>query len=80
MPTATMTWLNSATLSLPALSFSVALTPFAPASSFAMPAPVMIFMPCFASAFSKKADTSASSTGTMRSSISTTVTSAPRSL
>ena len=80
MPMATITWLKSLVVLAPALSLIVAVMPVSLTLIASTPAPVMIVMPCFLRLFSRKLETSASSTGTIRSSISTTVTSDPRSL
>ena len=72
---ATMAWLNSCTPP----PFRVAFTPFGPASSFSTPEETWSFIPCLVSALWTKAETSSSSTGRIRSSISTIVTSAPMS-
>lgn len=76
MPTALMT--RSTVISC-ALSptVMVAVTLLAPFFRFDTVALVRIFMPCFSNALLAKAETSASSTGRMRSSTSQTVTSAP---
>lgn len=80
MPMATMQWVNSVSETVPSFALIFAFTPLAETLISSTPAPVMIVMPCLASDFSRKAETSLSSTGTIRSSISTTVTSAPMSL
>ncbi|MNC94433.1 hypothetical protein D3C83_112850 [compost metagenome] len=77
---ATMTWLYSPVSTLPSLPLIFAVTPVSVTLSSSSAALVRIVMPCLVSDFSRNAETSASSTGTIRSSISTTVTSAPMSL
>ncbi len=76
MPTAEITRSTVISWLLPPASMvTVTLSAFffAPFTS----APVRIFMPCFSNALRAKAPISSSSTGRMRSSTSTTVTSAP---
>ena len=76
MPMARMTFSTvTVCVSFPA-STATAMPSF-PFVSPATVAPVRTFMPCFSTALRTKAEISASSTGRMRSSISTTVTSAP---
>ena len=58
----------------------VAFTPLGFFSSVSTFAPVWIVMPCFSKDFIAKAETSSSSTGRMRSMISTTVTFTPSAL
>ena len=79
MPTATIAWLNWCSADLPSAVLIFAVTPLSVADSASTPAPVRIVMPSFSSDLRKNAETSSSSTGTTRSSISTTVTSAPKS-
>ena len=55
----------------------VAVTLFAPFSTFVTLAPVRIFMPCFSNRLRARPAISASSTGRICGSTSTTVTSAP---
>ena len=52
-------------------------TPSAPAFALVTFVPVMTLIPCFLNDFSSSADTASSSTGTMRGSSSTRVTSLP---
>ena len=77
MPTAMMTRSTAISLDLPPAS-TVAVTPSLPFFSAFTVALVMIFMPCFSKDLCAKAEISASSTGSTRSSTSTTVTSLPR--
>ena len=76
MPTAEITVSKSAVVVLPPCSI-VAVTLSAPRSSFLTVAPSRIVIFCFWNCFLAKAEISASSTGRMRSSTSTTVVSAP---
>ena len=80
MPTTPTAEITRSTLSdcVPPLPSSiVAVTPSAFFSSLVTLAPVRIFMPCFSKALRAKAAISASSTGRICGSTSTTVTSEP---
>ena len=76
-PTAEITRSTVSVCVAPLPSSMVAVTLSAFLSSFVTLAPVMILMPCFSNALRANAEISASSTGRICGSTSTTVTSAP---